>query len=130
MPLRVLLASEHPGVRESVRGLLEAQPDTCVIASPTTGEDCLRAAIACPPDVAVLDGTPGHDTARMVAALHRAYPEAAIIVLAMQADRSHVQAALDAGARGYLLKETAAREMGAALRAVAAGETYLSAHLA
>jgi len=64
-----------------------------------------------------------------VAALHCACPEAAIIVLAMQPDRAHVRAALDAGARGYLLKETAARELGAALRAVIAGETYLGANL-
>ncbi len=129
MPLRVLLASDHSGVRESLRGLLEAQPNLCVIASPTTEEDCLREAAACAPEVAVIDGASGLAAERLVAVLHRLYPEAAIIVLAMQADRSHVRAALDAGARGYLLKETAAREMGAALRAVTAGKTYLGAHL-
>lgn len=129
MPLRVLLASDHPAVRESLRGLLEAQPDIQVTVAPTSQDDCLREAATRVPDVIVIDGAPGLATERLVAILHRIYPETAIVVLAMQADRSHIQAALDAGARGYLLKETAAREMAAALRAVSAGQTYLGASL-
>jgi DNA-binding NarL/FixJ family response regulator len=129
MPLRVLLASDHPALRKSLRGLLEAQPDLNVIASPTSEEECLGHASVCLPDVVVIDSASGLAVVRLVAALHCACPEAAIIVLAMQPDRAHVRAALDAGARGYLLKETAARELGAALRAVIAGETYLGANL-
>jgi DNA-binding NarL/FixJ family response regulator len=129
MPLRVLLASDHSGLRESLHDLLEAQPDFMIIASPTTEEECLREAAAWAPEVVVIDGGCGLAAERLVAALHRVCPDTAIIVLAMQADRPHVHAALAAGARGYLLKETAAREMGAALLAVTNGRTYLGANL-
>ena len=129
MPLRVLLTSDHPAVRKSLHGLLEAQPDLIVMATPASEEECLREALASLPGVTVIDGAPGLATERLVASLHRLCPQTAIIVLAMQPDRSHVRAALDAGARGYLLKETAARELSAALRVVAAGQTYLGANL-
>ena len=129
MPLRVLLASDHPGLRESVRSLLESRPCLDVVASPATAEECLRVAAACLLDVAVVDATPGTGADHLVAALHRLCPEMAIIVLAMQADPSHVRAALDAGARGYLLRETAAGELGAALRAVSAGGAYIGARV-
>ena len=130
MPLRVLLTSDHPAVRESLRSLLEATPGMDVIVALADRADCLGQAATCVPDVVVIDGVPGSATERLVSILHQAHPETAIIVLAMHADCSHIQAALGAGARGYLLKETAAREMGAALRAVTAGQIYLGAHLA
>jgi DNA-binding NarL/FixJ family response regulator len=86
MPLRVLLVSDHDGVRESLHALLAAQFDLCVVTAPTTEEDCLREALACLPDVAIIVGGSAVTAERLVATLHRAHPDTAIIVLAMQAD--------------------------------------------
>jgi len=127
----VLLVSDHARVRTSVRALLEGLPDVCVVAAPTSVSECLHEMAARRPQIAVIDsGTDGLGARHLVAAIHARVPGTGIIVLAPEPAPWHVHALLDAGARGFLLKETAARELEPALHAVMAGRTYLGDRVA
>lgn len=126
MSCRLLLADDHPIVRQALRGLLEAAGHE-VIGEASDGHEALRLARTLNPDIAVLDlSMPllnGLDAARE---MRRLCPGIRTILLTMYTDRGYVLQALRAGARGYVLKTQAAEDLISAIREILRGETYLS----
>jgi DNA-binding NarL/FixJ family response regulator len=125
--IRVLLADDHVLMREGLRALLASNPDISVVAGVGDGREAVRIAGQLKPDVAVMDismpGLNGTEATRMMRAR---CPATRIIMLSMHSTAEHVYRALEAGATGYVLKESAAAEVIAAVRAVHAGRRYLS----
>ena len=131
MKIRVLLADDHALMREGLRALLEAVEDITVVGEAAGGREALRLARELEPDIVVMDiSMPelnGVDAAHLI---HEKLPGVRILMLSMHATSEHVHRALGAGARGYLLKESAGREVIAAVRAIHRGQSYLSATIA
>ena len=121
--VRVVLADDHPVVREGIRSLLERAPDIVVVAEASDGQEALRLAEELAPDVLVLDmempGVTGVEVARRLRAA-----DSPVRVLALSAydDDQYVFGLLEAGAAGYLLKDEAMEAIVAAVRGVARGE--------
>lgn len=126
-PIRVLLAEDHALVRAGFRALLENLPDITVVGEASDGEQTLRLVAELQPDVVLMDiamaGVNGLEaTGRIV----QTWPDVRVVILSMHANEEYVWQALRAGARGYLLKDAGLSELELAVRAVAAGDTYLS----
>ncbi len=128
--IRVFLADDHTIIRDGLRALIDAQPGLQVVGEAANGRAAVARVLALRPDVAVLDiAMPelnGIDAARAIRAQQ---PGTQVIMLSMHASSEHVVRALQAGALGYLLKESAGRELLAAIQVVHAGRRYLSARL-
>ena len=129
--IRVLLADDHEVLREGLRALLEKEPDMDVVADVGDGRQAIRLTCELQPDVVVMDiGMPdlnGIDATRKVSA---GPVKTAVLCLSVHRERRLVAAMLEAGALGYLLKKSAAKELVEAIRTVAAGEAYLSPPIA
>ncbi len=127
MTLRVVLADDHPVVREGVRALLASEPDLEVVGQASRGEEVPALVEALQPDVVVLDlmmpGRGGLDVTRELA---RRWPKTHVLVLSMHDNEAYVLEALRCGAAGYALKQAEAGELERAIREVAAGRRYLS----
>ncbi len=127
MSITVFLADDHAVVRDGLRFLLEAQQDIEVIGDAANGRDAVHQVAQLHPDVVILDiAMPelnGIEAARQIGEV---CPSAQIIMLSMHSTTEHVFRALQAGARGYLLKKSAGIEVVNAVRAVLAGRRYLS----
>jgi DNA-binding NarL/FixJ family response regulator len=125
--LRILLADDHMLVRQGLRKILEEQPDWEIVAEASDGREAVRQAIALEPDVVVLDiGMPllnGIEATRQIA---RRFPTINILILSMHAQEAYVTQAMKAGARGYLLKDSADTELIRAVAAVASGKSFFS----
>lgn len=125
--VRILLGDDHTLVRQGIRKILEAEPDWEVVGEVNNGRDAVREAASHKPDVAVLDiGMPllnGIDATRQIV---RRFPNTQILILSMHADEAYVTQALKAGARGYLLKDSADTELIRGVAAVAAGKSFFS----
>jgi DNA-binding NarL/FixJ family response regulator len=123
MTIRVLIADDHPLVRQGLTAALAALPEVEVVAEAATGSAAIREAVLHQPDVVVMDlqmpDGNGIDATRELA---RAVPSAAVLVLTMFDDDDSVFAAMRAGARGYVLKGAEQQEIARAITAVAAGE--------
>jgi DNA-binding NarL/FixJ family response regulator len=123
MTIRVLIADDHPLVRQGLKAALAPMPDVEVVAEAATGTAAVREAVLHRPDVVVMDlqmpELNGIDATRELA---RAVPSAAVLVLTMFDDDDSVFAAMRAGARGYVLKGAEQQEIARAIAAVAAGE--------
>jgi len=129
--IRVLLADDHGVLRDGVQRLLEVQSDIKVVAKASEGREALDLAIRLRPDVVVMDITmPGLNGIDATRTLVEKTPEIGVVVLSMHSTVELVRQALLAGARGYLLKESAGREVEQAVRAVAAGRRFLGAGIA
>jgi DNA-binding NarL/FixJ family response regulator len=127
MPIDVLLLDDHAVVRDGLQALLAAQTDIRVVGSFGDSGRAVQFASEAPPDVAVLDiAMPGLDGIEAARRIHDLCPDTHILMLSMHASPEHVYQALRAGASGYVLKESAGGEVVAAVRAVHAGERYLS----
>lgn len=126
-PIRVMLADDHRMFREALRVPLEAETDIAIIGESSTGEETLSILTQICPDVLLLDiglhDINGIDVARKVAKL---YPTVRVIALSGYADRLYIEEMLKAGARGYVVKSAGADELISAIRAVAAGHSFLS----
>ena len=128
--LHVAIVDDHPLFREGVAFTLGAQPDIEIVAEGESAADALRIAAERIPDVMLLDvSMPGGglSAVRQIAAQ---YPVIKTVMLTVSEDEDDVTAALRAGARAYVLKGVAARELVRILRAVAAGEVYVTPSLA
>lgn len=132
MPIKVAIADDHAIVREGIRALLARWSREITVAGEVSdGKSLLELAAKAPADVYVLDiAMPGLNGIETAARLARLDKNARIIYLSMYNDKPTVQKALEAGARGYLLKENAGEDIVKAIRAVYAGGYYLSAPLA
>ncbi len=126
-PVRVILADDHTLVRGGIRRILESQPGVEVVAEAADGREAIEACAAHEPDVLVLDlKMPGLDGIEVLRAVKRAHPAPKVIVLTMHAGREYVARAMQEGADGYLLKDSAVQDLVAALESVRAGHPYYS----
>ena len=125
--IRVLLADDHAMVRAGLRLFLEREPDVAVAAEAADGRQAIQLAALHRPDVAVLDigmpGLNGIEAATQIAAMKTA---PAVVMLSMHSDESYVLRCLHAGAKGFLLKESAEADLITGIRAVHAGRSYFS----
>jgi DNA-binding NarL/FixJ family response regulator len=129
--VRVVLADDHPVVLAGVRALLQAAPEVALVGDAQTGEAALRLVLDARPDVAVIDiSLPDISGVELARRLSEACPEVRLLALTVHEDRAYVQQLLQAGARGYLLKRSAAEELVRAIRALAAGGVYLDPSVA
>lgn len=126
-PIRILLADDHTVMRNGLRLLLERQPNLTVVGEASDGRETVRAAESVSPDVVVMDiampNLNGIEAARQITA---ARPETAIVILSMHSDESYVIRALKAGARAYLLKDSAEGDLIAAIHAISEGKSFFS----
>jgi DNA-binding NarL/FixJ family response regulator len=121
--IRVVIADDHPIVREGLTALLTSLPGFTVAGVAATGRAAVREVVTTRPDVAVLDlQMPDLDGIAATKEITRAAPGVAVLVLTMFSDDDSVFAAMRAGARGYLVKGAEQDEIARAIRAVAAGE--------
>lgn len=124
--IRVVLADDHPVVLAGVRSLLQDTPDISVVGEATTGAAALKLIPELNPDVAVLDlSMPDINGVELARRLAVSCPSVKVLALTVHEDRAYLQSLLQSGARGYLLKRSAADELIRALRAIASGGTYL-----
>ena len=125
--IRILLADDHTVVRKGLRLLLESQPGLTVIADASDGRETVALAEQHQPDVVVMDvAMPilnGIEAARQISGKH---PHIAIVFLSMHSDEGYVLKALKAGARAYLLKDSAEYDLIAAIKAVNEGKAFFS----
>ena len=126
-PVRILLADDHPLVRAGVRRILETQPGITVAGEVSDGDAALDFLRADPVDVLVLDLTmPGTDGFEVLRQVKTTLPGMKVLVLTMHADAEYVARAVQDGADGYLLKDSAVQDLVAAIEAVQAGRAYYS----
>ena len=129
--VRVVLADDHAVVREGLRHLVEAQPDMRVVGEAADGEAAWRAACALAPDVLVMDlSMPVLGGVEATERVRRDCPAVRVLALTVHEERDYLTRLLRAGAAGYVLKRAAAGELVRAVRAVAAGGTYIDPALA
>ena len=126
MSIRVLIVDDHGVVRTGLRRVLDAEPDIETVGEAADAERAVFEAIQSKPDVVLLDVMmPGKSGIEALPSLLQAAPDARVLILSMQDDPRYVREAFDAGASGYVLKEAVDTEVVGAVRAVAAGESYV-----
>jgi DNA-binding NarL/FixJ family response regulator len=125
--IRILLADDHALVRHGFRMILAAQPDMEIAGEAGNGRDAVELAQKLKPDVVVMDvAMPELNGIEATRRIIELAPRARVLALSMHKDAVYVREILRAGARGYLLKDSADADLLAAVRAVAKGEGYLS----
>ncbi len=126
-PIRVILADDHPLVRQGIRLFLEEVDDVVVVAEAADGTEAMRLVEEHRPDVAILDiqmpGLSGIEATRQIKAR---FPQVRVLILTAYDEEPYVLALLQAGASGYLLKSADADEIVRAVRSVHVGESALS----
>ena len=124
--LRVIVADDHPVVREGLRAILDAEPDLDVVGEAGSGAEAVELAARLRPDVVLMDlRMPGMDGVEATGRIAAAGAARVLVVTTYDTD-SDILRAVEAGATGYLLKDTPRRELTAAVRAAARGETVLA----
>lgn len=125
--IRILLADDHTLIRRGLRLLVEQQPDLVVAAEAEDGRQAVALAASMKPDVAVLDiGMPNLNGIEAAKQIAEGESGTAVVILSMHADESYILRALKAGARGYLLKDSAESDLVRAIHAVAEGKSFFS----
>jgi two-component system response regulator NreC len=125
-PLKIVLADDHQVVRRGLRLLLEAEPGLNVVRESGTLFETVRDTRAHRPDVLVLDLNFGDESSLgEIPKIREVSPETAIVILTMQREPGYARAALQAGAKGFVLKDAAGEDLVAAVRAAAEGRVYL-----
>jgi DNA-binding NarL/FixJ family response regulator len=128
--MRLMLADDHQLVRAGFRALLKQIPAVEVVAEAADGREALDLFKKHRPDVVLIDiAMPKLNGLEAIGRITGEFPKAMVIVLSMHANQEYVVQAIQAGARGYLLKEDAASELKAAIKGVTNGELYLSPHI-
>lgn len=122
----IVLADDHAVVRSALHLLLESEPDFEVLAEAGDADAARRYVLGHKPDVLVLDlNMPGRPSLEVIPDIREASPHTEIVILTMQSEPAFARKALQAGVRGYVLKEAADAELVQAVRSAALGETYL-----
>lgn len=130
-PIRVLLVEDHPLYRKGLRVLLDEVEDFMVVGEAEDGRRAVDLALELAPDVVLMDlQLPGQSGIEAIRAIVAARPDARILVVTLFQDDDSVFAALRAGARGYILKDTDEEDMVRAIRAIVAGESLFSGAVA
>jgi two-component system, NarL family, response regulator NreC len=124
--IRVILVDDHAMVREGLRLLLRTAPDIAVVGEAANGVSALTLARQVAPDIIVLDlDMPGGDGITALREVGKASPQSRVLILTVHAEQERLLEVLDTGARGYLTKEAASRDLVEAIRVVAAGDVYV-----
>jgi len=125
--LRILLADDHVVMRTGLRALLERQPNLEVVGESENGRETIALASALKPDLVVMDiGMPVLNGIEATKTIVAENPATAVIILSMYADESYIMRALKAGARGYLLKDSAPADLISAIQAVSQSKSFFS----
>jgi len=131
LPIRVLIADDHPMVREGLRLVLGRRPDIDVVAEAADGREAVTRGIHLRPDVAIVDlDMPELGGIGVIRELGREVPECRCLVLTLHEDDSHLFEALAAGATGFLVKGANGEDIERAVRGAAAGQAVLGAEVA
>lgn len=126
-PITVLVADDHPLLREGLRIVLTADAGLRVVAEVADGEEALRQILRLSPEVAILDiDMPGRGGLAVVQELNRLNSPVRTIILTLHTGRDFLLEALEIGVRGYVLKTSAASDIADGVRRVAGGDTYFS----
>ena len=130
-PISVFIADDHAIVRDGLAALLRTHPDIEVVGTAASGSDAVEQVKRLRPRIVILDiSMPELDGIEAARQIRLALPDTGIVMLSMHSGTQYVVQALEAGARGYLLKESASAEIIAAVRAVDGGQRYLSRKVA
>ena len=128
--ISVLLVDDHSLVRRGFRRMLEDEPDINVVGEAADGEEAVKLARLLKPRVIVMDcALPGINGLQATRKILETAPETQVLMLSMHTEETWVRQALDAGARGYVLKNAMDLELGSAIRRIVNGETVLDAQL-
>ena len=128
--ISVLLVDDHSLVRRGFRRMLEDEPDINVVGEAADGEEAVKLARSLKPRVIVMDcALPGINGLQATRQILQSAPETLVLMLSMHTEETWVRQALDAGARGYVLKNAMDLELGAAIRRIVNGETVLDGQL-
>jgi two-component system response regulator NreC len=131
MPVRILLADDHGVVRKGLRFLLERQAGMEVVGEAADGREAVRLAETNNPDVVIMDiAMPLLNGIDATAQMMKRNPKAGVIILSMYSDEDYLLSALNAGAKGYLLKESAEVDLVRAIQSVMKGTPYFSPEIA
>ena len=129
--LRVFLADDHPVVRAGLKALIDSERDMEVVGEAKNGREAFDRIALKPPDVVVLDiSMPEMTGAQLTEKLRQKHPGLRVLALTVHEESSYLRQILQAGAAGYVLKRAAGDELIRAIRAVAAGETYIDSRVA
>ncbi|HZA82533.1 MAG TPA: response regulator transcription factor [Actinomycetes bacterium] len=130
-PIRLVVADDHPVVRDGLRAMLATQPDMELVGEAATGSEAVERARALRPDVVLMDlQMPELDGPAAIATLREQAPGARVLVLTTFGTDADITRAVDAGATGYLLKDAPREQLFGAIRAAARGEAVLSPSVA
>jgi DNA-binding NarL/FixJ family response regulator len=130
-PVRVLIADDHPVVRQGLRMMLSSDPEVRVVGEARDGDEAFELAHNIDWDVAVLDySMPGRGGVDLLTAVKHDYPDRPVLILSIYPEDPHGMRALKAGAAGYITKESAGEELTAAVKKVVSGGRYVSSSLA
>ncbi len=129
--IRVLIADDHPIVRDGLRLVLDRRSDIDVVAEAANGREAVTKALHCRPDVALVDlDMPELNGIAVIKELRRALPDCCCVVLTLHEDDAHLFAALDAGAHGFLVKGANSDDIERAVRSAASGQIVLGSEVA
>lgn len=124
---RIVLADDHTVMRNGLRLLLERQPDFVVIGEASNGREAIDIVIRETPDIVIMDiAMPQLNGIEAATRIHEERLRTAVVILSMHSDEGYILKALRAGARGYLLKDSAETDLIQAVRAVSSGKSFFS----
>jgi two-component system response regulator NreC len=127
MPVRIIIVDDHTILRKGLRLLLEREPDFAVVGEGRDGREALSLAESLRPDIAILDiAMPSLNGIEAAARISADEPRTAVLILSMHSDEAYVLRALKAGARGYLLKDSAESDLVSAVRSLSVGKAFFS----
>ncbi|MDJ0720085.1 MAG: response regulator transcription factor [Desulfobacterales bacterium] len=125
--IKVLLADDHSIVREGLRRIVEESADMEVVAEAADGRDAIRQVETAAPDVAVVDiSMPGFDGLEVITRLKGSHPELPVLILTMHEEAQYIVRAIEAGAMGYLTKQSAPEQLVEAIRKVLKGHRFIT----
>ena len=129
-PITVVLADDHELVRDGIRMVLEAEPDMDVVAQAGDAETAARYVLGHKPTILILDlSMPGTPSLELMPQMIESSPGTSVIVVTMQNEPAFARKALQTGAKGFVIKQSAAGELVTAIRSVLDGQTYINPNL-